>query len=129
MQRVLVNGTFDIVHPGHLKLLNYAKSLGDWLIVAIDCDERVAHLKGSGRPINPQDERKFLLENLKVVDEVKIFGSDQELINIVKTCNIMVKGSDYFDKPVLGSEYIQIAFYDRINEYSTTKKIQDIVGR
>lgn len=129
MKRILVNGSFDIIHPGHIALLNYAKSLGGWLLVAIDSDERITSLKGVDRPINKVDERKIILENIKAVDEVKIFGSDEELINIVKTCDIMVKGSDYFDKPVLGSEYIQIAFYDRINEYSTTKKIQDIVGR
>lgn len=129
MKRIIVNGTFDILHPGHIKLLNYAKTLGDWLLVAIDSDARVKELKGLTRPINTEEERKFLLENLKAVDEVKIFHSDEELINIVKTCTVMVKGSDYYDKPVLGSDYIQIAFYDRIDEYSTTQKIQNIIGR
>ena len=70
MTRVIVNGTFDILHPGHVALLTYAKSLGDFLIVAIDSDERVKKLKGSDRPINGQEDRKTMLEALKPVDKV-----------------------------------------------------------
>ena len=77
--KVFVNGTFDILHRGHLELLNYAKSLGDYLCVGIDTDERVKEKKGPTRPIHNQDERKFFLENLKAVDEVKLFSSDEEL--------------------------------------------------
>lgn len=128
--KVVVNGTFDIIHLGHLELLNYAKSLGDYLIVAIDTDLRVKRLKGVDRPINNQLERKTLLQNLRAVDEVRLFGSDQELVDIIKECDIMVKGSDYQGKPIVGQDCIpKIVFFERINGYSTTEKIQYIVSR
>jgi rfaE bifunctional protein nucleotidyltransferase chain/domain len=130
MKKIFVNGTFDIVHLGHLALFNYAKSLGDFLLVAIDSDKRVKQLKGNHRPINNEYERKTLLENLKAIDQVQIFDTDQELIDIVSTCDLMVKGSDYIGKPIVGEHVCkQIVFFDRINDYSTTKKIQSIVDR
>jgi rfaE bifunctional protein nucleotidyltransferase chain/domain len=127
--KVVVNGTFDIIHPGHLALLNYAKSLGDFLIVAIDSDSRVSELKGPQRPINNQSERKLLLENLRAVDEVVVFNSSDELVDIVKQCAIMVKGSDYRGKSVIGEANCQVVYFDRIDEYSSTKKIQNIINR
>jgi rfaE bifunctional protein nucleotidyltransferase chain/domain len=129
MKRIIVNGTFDIVHVGHIELLNYAKSLGDFLIVAIDSDERVKHLKGKKRPINNQFERQTLLSNLKSVDEVKVFHTDKELLDIIKSCDMMVKGSDYKGKNIIGEQFIKVIFYDRIEQYSTTKKIKDINSR
>ena len=127
--KIVVNGTFDVIHPGHLALLNYAKSLGDFLIVAIDSDSRVSELKGPQRPINPQHERKLLLENLRAVDQVVIFNSSSELVDIIQQCAIMVKGSDYRGKSVIGEANCQVIYFDRINEYSSTKKIQDIINR
>jgi D-beta-D-heptose 7-phosphate kinase/D-beta-D-heptose 1-phosphate adenosyltransferase len=98
--------------------------------VAIDTDSRVADLKGPTRPVNNEFERQLLLENLKSVDEVRIFHTDQDLIDIIKECSIMVKGSDYIGKPIVGSEYCkEIKFFNRINEYSTTNKIQHIINR
>ena len=70
--KVFVNGTFDILHMGHLDLLNYAKSLGTHLLVAVDSDNRVTEKKGSDRPFNKIDNRVALLQNLKAVDEVKV---------------------------------------------------------
>jgi D-beta-D-heptose 7-phosphate kinase/D-beta-D-heptose 1-phosphate adenosyltransferase len=129
MTRVFVNGTFDILHLGHLAMLNYAKSLGDHLVVAIDSDERVKRLKGSSRPVNNVVERKVMLENLKAVDQVEIFDTDEDLINIIKTCDIMVKGGDYRTLPIIGKEFIDVVLFDRIDEHSTTKKIQHIIDR
>ena len=130
MKKIIVNGTFDIVHPGHLALLNYAKSLGDFLVVAIDSDRRVRELKGSGRPINNEQERRVLLENLRAVDEVRVFDSDQELVDIVATCAIMVKGSDYRGRPIVGQEVCPgLIFFERIDGYSSTTKIQHIADR
>jgi D-beta-D-heptose 7-phosphate kinase/D-beta-D-heptose 1-phosphate adenosyltransferase len=130
MKKVIVNGTFDVIHPGHLALLNYAKSLGDFLVVAIDADARVKELKGPTRPINPQDERKLLLENLRAVDQVIIFNSSDELIDIIKQCAIMVKGSDYQGKSVIGvANCEQVIYFERLDEYSSTKKIQSIIDR
>jgi D-beta-D-heptose 7-phosphate kinase/D-beta-D-heptose 1-phosphate adenosyltransferase len=73
-----------------------------------------------------------LLFALKAVDRVDVFDTDQELIDYIKNFepDVMVKGSDYRDKPVIGAEYCkEIRFYDRLERYSTTNKIQDIIGR
>jgi D-beta-D-heptose 7-phosphate kinase/D-beta-D-heptose 1-phosphate adenosyltransferase len=130
MKKVIVNGTFDVIHPGHLALLNYAKSLGDFLVVAIDADDRVKQLKGPQRPINPQYERKLLLENIRAVDQVVIFNSSEELIDIIRSCSIMVKGSDYRGKSVIGvANCEQVIYFERLDEYSSTKKIQSIIDR
>jgi len=130
MKKIIVNGTFDILHSGHLALLNYARSLGDHLVVAIDSDRRVKELKGVSRPVNTQAERQELLSNLRSVDEVRIFDSDQELVDIVAQCAIMVKGSDYRDRLIIGSEVCSsIVFFERIDGFSTTEKIQSISNR
>ena len=125
----MVNGTFDILHRGHLELLNFARSKGDTLLVAIDTDRRVKELKGAGRPVNTQTERQELLSNLRSVNEVRIFDSDQELVDIIAECAIMVKGSDYRGRSVVGEANCQVIYFERINEYSSTKKIQDIINR
>lgn len=124
MKTIFVNGTFDILHVGHIQLLNYAKSLGDRLIVAIDTDRRVKSLKGNDRPINSQEERKYLLENIKSVDIVEFFDTDDELKGLIlkyEAC-IMVKGSDYKGKSILGSKLLDVIYYDR-TEHSTTNII------
>jgi D-beta-D-heptose 7-phosphate kinase/D-beta-D-heptose 1-phosphate adenosyltransferase len=129
---VFVNGTFDVLHLGHLALLNYAKSLGDKLFVAIDSDDRVHQLKGPTRPIYDEYQRKVMLLNLKAVDEVEIFSSDEELEMWIKQIkpSIMVVGSDWRNKTVIGSQYAKrLEFFERIDEYSSTKTIQDIINR
>ena len=130
--RIFVNGTFDILHRGHLELLNYAKGLGDFLLVGIDSEDRVKEKKGSARPIHNQEERKFFLENLKAVDAVDIFSNDEELKNMIRSFkpDIMVVGSDWKGKSVIGSYYAaKLIFFDRIGDYATTKTIQSIIDR
>jgi D-beta-D-heptose 7-phosphate kinase/D-beta-D-heptose 1-phosphate adenosyltransferase len=129
--KVFVNGTFDILHVGHLALLEYAFNQGEMLTVAIDSDRRVQELKGSNRPINNQQDRKTMLKFLYMVDEVYVFDTDQELMELIKQhCDIMVKGSDYQGRPIIGSEYCkEIKFYERIEKYSTTEIIQRIANR
>ena len=132
MKKVFVNGTFDLLHTGHLELLNFAKSHGDYLIVAIDDDNRVREKKGFDRPIHNQNERRFFLNMLKPVNQVEIFSSDKELEELIKGFNpdIMIVGSDYMNKKVIGSQYAkQLRFFKRIDEYSTTKIIQSIIDR
>ena len=132
MPKVFVNGTFDLLHRGHLELLNYASSLGDWVCVGIDTDDRVRKKKGPKRPIHNQEERKFFLESLKAVNEVRFFSSDKELENLVKSVDpdIMIVGSDWKGKSVIGSYHAaKLIFFDRIGDYATTKTIEDIINR
>ena len=132
MTTVIVNGTFDILHPGHIAMLNTARSLGNYLVVCIDTDRRVKELKGDKRPINDQTFRKVMLQNLKAVDIVEFFDSQDDLIRLLKLYkpDIMVKGSDWQGKSVVAEKYVkEIFWYDRIEEYSTTKIIQDIIDR
>lgn len=133
MTKIIVNGSFDILHLGHINLLDYAKSYPDsYVYVLIDSDRRISELKGKSRPINTEFERSSFMFALKSVDRVDIFDSDKELINLIKDYapDIMIKGGDYRGKPIIGAEYCkEIKFYDRLNSYSTTQKIQDIINR
>jgi len=133
MMKIVVNGSFDILHLGHIRLLEYAKSYPNaYVLVLIDSDNRIRELKGKTRPINNEYERATMLSALRSVDRVEIFDSDQELINYIKNYDpdIMVKGSDYQGQRIIGAEYCKkIIFYDRLGKYSTTNKIQSIVDR
>jgi D-beta-D-heptose 7-phosphate kinase/D-beta-D-heptose 1-phosphate adenosyltransferase len=130
--KIIVNGTFDILHRGHIELLEYAKSLGEFLLVCIDTDRRVAELKGQDRPINNQNDRQFMLNGLKAVDAVWTFDSEEALENICQMYqpDIMVKGSDYRGKPIVGAKYCkEIKFVELVDGYSTTNIIQRITNR
>ena len=130
--KIVLNGTFDIVHVGHLRMLNYARTLGDHVMVCVDSDRRVRELKGTARPINTQKERQELLESLRAVDKVVVFDSDQELVDILREyqADVMVKGSDWKEQGYLGQEYCKTTqWFDRIYGYSTTEKIQNISSR
>jgi rfaE bifunctional protein nucleotidyltransferase chain/domain len=132
MKKIVVNGTFDILHRGHIEMLEYAKSLGDYLLVCIDTDTRVKQLKGPERPINNQSDRSFMLNALKCVDAVWYFADEAELEYILETYqpDIMVKGSDYEHKPIVGEHLCkEIKFYELVSNYSTTKLIQRITDR
>ena len=129
---VFVNGTFDILHRGHLELLNYAKSLGEYVVVGIDSDRRVRKMKGPNRPVNSAEDRGIMLVNLKSVDEVRFFSNDRELENMVKSVkpDVMVVGSDWKGKSVIGSYWAaDLHFFDRVGDYATTKTIQGIIDR
>ena len=133
MTKIIVTGAFDIVHLGHLRLLQYAKSFPSaYVYVLIDTDRRIKELKGADRPINTQHERVSLLAALKSVDRVDVFDTDEELVKLIRNYgpDIMVKGSDYRNTPIIGAEFCkEIKFYDRLEKYSTTNKIQDIANR
>ncbi len=133
MKRVMVNGTFDILHRGHLDLLRYARQQGDQLLVPIDTDRRVKELKGSQRPINNEADRKLMLHSLRDVDIVMLFDTTEELIQIMEDFkpDVYVKGSDWkHDKGSTAEQYCKkVIYYDRVGDYSTTKTIQDIINR
>jgi D-beta-D-heptose 7-phosphate kinase/D-beta-D-heptose 1-phosphate adenosyltransferase len=132
--KIFVNGSFDIIHEGHLDLLNYAKSLSPetYVLVAIDSDRRIAENKGPDRPFNNERNRKLLMENLKAVDEVQVFDTDKDLINIIKNFSpyAMVKGDDWQGGIIVGQDYIpRMIWYPRVKDESTTKTIQSYLNR
>ena len=133
MTTVMVNGTFDVLHPGHVAMLNTARSYGDHLIVAIDTDRRVKELKGEQRPINNQIDRRIMLSALKAVDIVEFFDSTEELITLMERYqpDVYVKGSDWkHDTQSTAHQYCkEVIYYDRIEPYSSTKIIQHIADR
>lgn len=127
MKTVWINGCFDILHRGHIELFKYAKSLDSFVVVGIDADTRVKELKGPSRPINNQDDRKFFLESIKYIDKVVIFNSEDELKTVISMHkpDIMIVGSDYKNKKVIGSEYSkELKFFNRIGNYSTTNILE-----
>jgi D-beta-D-heptose 7-phosphate kinase/D-beta-D-heptose 1-phosphate adenosyltransferase len=130
MTRVLVNGCFDILHSGHLKLLRAAKSIGV-VCVAIDSDARVQQLKGLNRPINNCFRRVEMLEALRYVDYAVVFHSDAELRQIIQEWkpDFMVKGSDYIGKPIVGEDLVKKIIFIELTDDSTTKLIQCISDR
>lgn len=124
--RIWVNGAFDILHIGHIKLLKHAAGMG-YLRVGIDTDERIKEMKGPNRPFNCFRDREEFLLSLRFVDEVVGFGSEQELIDHIKLYqpDIMVIGSDYKDKRIVGSEFInKIVYFDRLEGVSTTSILE-----
>ena len=132
MKKVFVNGAFDVLHSGHLDLLDFAGMLGGHLLVAIDTDTRIEYNKGIGRPFNPLSIRKHIVSMLKPVNSVAVFDTDEELVDIIRQYqpDIMVKGSDWRGKKVIGEEYCkEVVFYERTNGQSTTKTIEDFITR
>lgn len=124
LKNIWTNGCYDILHIGHIRLFEFAKSLGDKLIVGIDADDRVKELKGKNRPINSQEFRKEILQAIKFIDEVHVFYTDDELCNLIKQNNIdtIVVGSDYKDKNVIGSQFShETIFFPKTIDISTSK--------
>ena len=122
------NGCYDILHIGHLKLFEYLKSNCNRVIIGIDSDRRVKETKGSDRPFNNEKDRQFMLQSLKFIDEVVIFDSEDELEDLVKIVkpNLMVVGSDYKNRRVIGAEHAEkLEFFERIDGYSTTNILQN----
>jgi D-beta-D-heptose 7-phosphate kinase/D-beta-D-heptose 1-phosphate adenosyltransferase len=128
---VFTNGCFDVIHTGHLQLLHYAKSCGDYLILALNSDKSIKRLKGESRPIHHEEDRIDFLKNLKIADAIILFEEDtpEKLLSILKP-NIMIKGGDYTPNSVLGREYCkEVKIFDFVDGYSSTKTIQKIKDR
>jgi len=125
---VFTNGCFDILHVGHVKYLEEAKSYGDVLILGLNADSSVTKLKGPSRPINTQDDRAYILASLESVDYVVIFEEETpyELIKLVKP-HVLVKGGDYQGKEVVGQDIAdELRLVQFVDGKSTTKTIQRI---
>lgn len=129
---VFTNGCFDILHYGHIKLLETAKSKGDILIVGLNSDSSVKRLKGEGRPVQGEKARARILTSLRMVDYVVIFNETTplRLIKSIKP-DVLVKGSDYRDKKVVGMEEVEkrggeVYLFPLVKDYSTTDIISQI---
>lgn len=132
MKKVWVNGTFDIVHLGHIQMLKKAKALGDILIVGIDSDKRVKQLKGKDRPINTLISRLELISAIKYVDDVYSFASDEQLEILIKTLqpDIMVIGEEYKDKKIIGKEFVkEIVFFPKMEGFSSSHIINKLYDK
>ena len=105
---VFTNGVFDILHPGHLRYLQHARSLGDVLIVGLNADASVRRNKGAERPINPQEERAEILEALACVDAVVLFEEDtpDRIIKAIQP-DILVKGADWGENAIVGRDTVE----------------------
>jgi len=124
MKVIWTNGCFDVLHRGHIELFKYAKSLGDYLVVGTDVDERVKSSKGINRPFNCLSDRVEMLKVIRYIDDVRVFDSDSELERqiLLSNAETIVVGSDYKNKKVIGSDLVKkVDFFDRIEGYSTTK--------
>jgi len=125
---VFTNGCFDIIHIGHITLLEKAKSLGDILVVGLNSDESVKKLKGKERPIVPQNERAEILDSIKYVDYVVVFDelTPYKVITEIKP-DIIVKGEDYKLKEVVGWGIVpKIVRINLVKDRSTTGIIEKI---
>lgn len=121
---VLVTGAFDIMHIGHIRLLQFAREFShNKVIVMIDCDERIKEAKGHNRPFNCFSDREEFLMSLKSVDYVLPIMRDEDIITTCKKFKpIRIVGGDWRDKPIVGGEFCQgVKYFDRIPGYSTTR--------
>ena len=132
---VFSNGVFDLIHSGHLDYLSKAKKLGDVLIVGLNSDDSVRRIKGNKRPILKQEERAFILSNLKPVDFVVFFDEDtpEKLISEIIP-DILVKGADWAVDKIVGREVVEknggkVMNIEFVNDQSTSKIIDLIVQR
>jgi D-beta-D-heptose 7-phosphate kinase/D-beta-D-heptose 1-phosphate adenosyltransferase len=105
---VFANGCFDLLHPGHLSLLQFARRQGDKLVVAINSDASTRRLKGDGRPVRTQAERASMLAAIGIVDLVVIFGEDTP-INAIEAIrpDVLVKGAEYSEAEVVGGDFVK----------------------
>lgn len=129
---VFTNGCFDLLHPGHVRSLETARSLGDVLIVGINSDNGVRTLKGPGRPVTPEQERAEILASLECVDAVLIFDelTPQKVVAALLP-DVLVKGGDWPGNQIVGREEVEnaggkVVLVDVVPGYSTTEILNKI---
>jgi len=126
---VWTNGTFDILHPGHIELFKVARSLGNKVIVATDTDEKIRKDKGEHRPVNNLAYRVAMLEAIKYIDVVHTFGSREELEGLIELYapDILLLGDDWRDGDVVGWEHaMETRYLPRVGGYASSKTIERI---
>lgn len=129
--KVFTNGCFDILHVGHTRLFEFAKSLGDYLIVGINSDRSIRTLKGKDRPIIYQEHRKEILQSIRWVDEVIIFH-DLNPYTLIKYLepDILVKGEDWKKRDVIGANLVkEVKFFPQQQGVSSTNIVNKIKGK
>ena len=138
--KIFTNGCFDILHRGHLELLEYCKhragssaetvpiSMRGYVIVGLNSDDSVKRLKGDGRPVNNQRDRKYFLESLTSVDQVILFDEDtpKRLLSYVKP-DLIVKGSSSIPSQDETEGY-KVKIFDIVENYSTTNIVNEILS-
>ncbi len=125
--KVWVNGSFDVLHRGHIELIQFASKFGT-LRIGIDTDERIKEFKGPNRPFNSFEDREYFMSKIKGVNSVVGFGTREELEIQIKEWNpdILVVGSEYETKEVIGGQFAkQVIFFPKVGEFSTTKILRD----
>lgn len=132
---VFTNGCFDMLHAGHVDYLNKAKAAGDVLIVGLNSDASMKRIKGEKRPIMLQEERAFILSNLKAVDYVTLFDEDtpEEIISELIP-DILIKGADWSLDKIVGRDIVEahggeVKTISFVTDQSTTNIIQTIIER
>ena len=129
MKIIWCNGTFDMLHPGHIQLFKVARSLGDRVIVATDTDEKIKKDKGFDRPVNNLCHRVAMLEAIKYIDVVLTFNDRAELEGLIQMYNpdILLLGDDWRYGDVVGREYAkEVRFLPRVGGYASSKTIRRI---
>ncbi len=128
--RVFTNGCFDVLHPGHIDLLNRAKALGDHLTVGLNSDSSVRSIKGPDRPVFSENDRRAVLLGLAAVDEVIIYDTltPETLIHNIKP-DILVKGGDWQENEIIGADFViknggKVFSLPLYGDYSSTKYIE-----
>lgn len=125
---VFTNGCFDILHAGHVSVLEFSKSKGDELIVGLNSDASVSRLKGPTRPVNTQADRALVLAALESVSAVCIFEEDTPY-NLIKTVrpDVLVKGGDYKTSEIVGREFAgKVVRFPLLKGRSTTNIIKKV---
>lgn len=129
---VFTNGCFDILHPGHIDLLERSRALGTRLVVGINSDESARRMKGDGRPFLDQESRKAILLGLSSVDQVEIFEelTPETLIHLIKP-NVLVKGGDWPIDEIIGADFVlenggEVHSLPLIDGFSSTNLVERI---
>jgi D-beta-D-heptose 7-phosphate kinase/D-beta-D-heptose 1-phosphate adenosyltransferase len=131
---VFTNGCFDILHAGHIHLLEKARAFGDFLVVGLNTDSSVTLLKGPGRPVMPLSSRALCIASLRQVDMVVPFDepTPADLIRVLEPA-VLVKGGDYEASRIAGADFVvssggRVEIVELLEGYSTSSTLERVYG-